>query len=112
MIAPNSICLLRLSAIGDVLHALPVVRTVQYAWPETSITWVIGKAEYSLLGDIAGIEFIVLDKSKGLSAQKNLFASLKGRSFDVLMLMQYSLRAHIASLAIKAKLRLGYDNSI
>ncbi len=111
MITPNSICLLRLSAIGDVLHALPVVRTVQYAWPETTITWIIGKAEYSLLGDIAGIEFIVLDKSKGLSAQKNLFAGLKGRSFDVLMLMQYSFRAHIASLAIRAKIRLGYDNA-
>ena len=64
MSIPNSICILRLSAIGDVLHALPIVGTIQHAWPDTTITWVIGKLEYSLLGDIPGIEFIVFDKSK------------------------------------------------
>jgi len=64
MSIPNSICILRLSAIGDVLHALPIVRTIQHVWPDTTITWVIGKLEYSLLGDIPGIEFIVFDKSK------------------------------------------------
>ncbi len=111
MSAPGSICIMRLSAVGDVLHALPVVRTIQKYWPNTTITWIIGKLEYSLLGDIADIEFIVFDKTKGLNAQKELYNTLKNRNFDVLMLMQYSLRAHIASLAIKAKLRLGYDNA-
>ena len=108
---PNSICIMRLSAVGDVLHALPVVRTIQHTWPDTEITWVIGKLEYSLLGDIPDIEFIVFDKSKGIGALKKLFKNLKNRRFDVLMLLQYSMRAHIASLAIKAKVRLGYDNA-
>lgn len=111
MSIPNYICILRLSAIGDVLHILPVVRTIQQVWPDTAITWVIGKLEYALLGDIPGIEFIVFDKSKGLGAQKELFSSFKHKRFDVLMLMQYSLRAHVVSLAIKAKIRLGYDNA-
>ncbi len=88
-----------------------IVRTIQHAWPDTTITWVIGKLEYSLLGDIPGIEFIVFDKSKGLGAQIELFRNLKHKSFDVLMLMQYSMRSHIASLSIKAKVRLGYDNA-
>ncbi|MEJ2115935.1 MAG: glycosyltransferase family 9 protein [Gammaproteobacteria bacterium] len=108
---PKTICLLRLSAIGDVLHALPVVRTIQDTWPDTAITWIIGKVEYSLVRDVQGIEFIVFDKSKGFSAQKDIFKKLKHRKFDVLMLMQYSLRAHIVSLAVKAGVRLGYDNA-
>ncbi len=108
---PKSICIMRLSAVGDVLHVLPVVRTIQHYWADTSITWIIGKLEYSLLGDIPDIEFIVFDKSKGLSSQRKLFDDLKNRDFDILMLMQYSLRAHIASLAVKAKVRLGFDNA-
>ena len=33
---PESICILRLSALGDVCHVLPVVRTLQDAWPTMS----------------------------------------------------------------------------
>jgi heptosyltransferase I len=33
-VPPTSLCVLRISAIGDVCHALPVVRTLQDAWPE------------------------------------------------------------------------------
>ena len=34
---PQSICILRLSAIGDVTHILPVVTTLQKAYPNVSI---------------------------------------------------------------------------
>ena len=30
---PRSLCLLRLSAIGDTCHVVPIVRTLQHAWP-------------------------------------------------------------------------------
>ena len=62
---PESICIIRLSAIGDCCHTLPVVRTLQAAYPDTPITWVIGKTEYSLMEGADGIEFITFDKSQG-----------------------------------------------
>ena len=48
-LAPRSICLLRLSALGDVTHVLPVVRALRMAWPDVAITWIIGKPEHKLL---------------------------------------------------------------
>ena len=45
MTTPASICLLRTSAIGDVTHVVPLVRTLQAAWPQTRLTWIIGKLE-------------------------------------------------------------------
>src|SRR5690348_4816102 len=107
--APESLCVLRLSAVGDVCHTLPVVRTLQAAWPATRITWIIGKLEASLIGDIPGIEFIIFDKSKGLGAYTALRRELKGRRFNLLLHMQMSLRASVASLAVKAPVRLGFD---
>ncbi|HET7176501.1 MAG TPA: glycosyltransferase family 9 protein [Gammaproteobacteria bacterium] len=107
--APESLCVLRLSAVGDVCHTLPVVRTLQAAWPTTRITWIIGKLEASLVGDIPGIEFIIFDKSKGLGAYTALRRELKGRRFNLLLHMQMSLRASMASLAVKAPVRLGFD---
>lgn len=107
--APESLCVIRLSAVGDVCHTLPVVRTLQAAWPDTRITWIIGKLEASLVGDIPGIEFITFDKSKGLGAHLALRRMLKDRRFGLLLHMQMSLRASVASLAVKAPIRLGFD---
>lgn len=107
--APTSICLLRLSAIGDVTHILPVVRTLQQYWPDTKITWIIGRLEHQLVGGTEGVEFIVFDKSQGWRAYRKLYAQLKNRSFDVLLHMQVSIRASIASLLVRAPIKVGFD---
>jgi len=106
---PKRICLLRLSAVGDITHTLPVVRTLQHYWPETQITWVIGKIEASLINDIPDIEFIIFDKARGWRAYLEVKRQLKGRRFDALLHMQMSLRASMLSLLIPAPIKLGFD---
>lgn len=109
--APQSICVLRLSAIGDVCHAVAVVQAIQRHNPEAHITWVVGKVEYQLLNGMPGIEFVVFDKKQGLSAFWLLRQALKGKQFDCLLHMQVSLRASLASLAIPATRRIGVHKS-
>jgi len=106
---PKSICILRLSAIGDICHVLPVIRTLQEKWPTTKLTWIIGKTEYSLVSDIEGIEFIIFDKKQKLASFSKVRKQLAGHKFDLLLHMQMSLRASMLSLLIKAKYRLGFD---
>ncbi len=106
---PERICLLRLSAIGDVSHILPTLRILQNAWPQTRITWVIGRTELALVQDIEGVEFIPFDKKRGYKALLDLRTTLQNRHFDLLLNMQVSPRAALASLCIKAPLRFGYD---
>lgn len=105
----QSICILRLSAIGDVTHVLPVIATLQYSNPSVKITWVIGKFEYKLLKGLKGVEFILFDKKTGRKGYKELKEKMANRSFDVLMHMQYSFRANRAAWLIKAKTRIGFD---
>jgi heptosyltransferase I len=105
----KSLCLLRLSAIGDVCHAVAMVQSVQRQYPKVKITWVIGKVELSLLKDLPGIEWIVFDKKAGLQGYLDLRTRLKGRHFDVLFHMQVALRASLASQCIKATHKLGFD---
>ena len=107
--APRSICLLRLSALGDATHALVLVRQLQRAWPDLAITWIIGKGEAKLLEGLDGVEFIVFDKSAGFAGYRDLRAKLAGRRFDVLLNLQLALRAGLASTAVKADRRIGYD---
>ncbi|MFO8025509.1 glycosyltransferase family 9 protein [Thiohalophilus sp.] len=108
---PESLCILRLSAIGDICHTLPVVRTIQQAWPQTRLTWIIGKTEYALLQGIPDIEFIVFDKARGLAAYRDVHRQLKGRRFDALLHMQIALRASLLSRLVNAPIRLGFDRA-
>lgn len=110
MIAPpSSLCILRLSALGDVSHVVPLVRTVQRHWPRTAITWIVGSFESRLVGDIPGVEFIPFDKRGGWREVLALRRRLSGRRFDALLLMQLALRANIVSTAVSADRRIGYD---
>ncbi|MBS0213828.1 MAG: glycosyltransferase family 9 protein [Proteobacteria bacterium] len=106
---PRSICLLRLSALGDVTHVLPVVHALRAAWPEVALTWIIGKPEHRLLAALPGVEFIVVDKASGWRGLRHVRAALSGRRFDALLLMQLALRANVLSSVVKADLRVGYD---
>lgn len=105
----KKICLMRLSAIGDVCHAAAMVHRIQTHWPDAELTWVIGKIEYQLLRLMPGIRFVVFDKSQGKAAVEKLKQDLKGEVFDALLMMQVALRANMASRVIKAKQRIGFD---
>lgn len=102
-------CILRLSAIGDTCHVVPVVHTLQRVWPDTRLTWIIGRTEARLMSLLPGVEFITIDKSAGLAALPALRRALQGRCFDVLLHMQLSIRASLASLAVRARRRIGFD---
>jgi heptosyltransferase I len=48
------ICILRLSALGDATHVVPVVHAIRDHRPDARITWIIGKWEHRLLQDLPG----------------------------------------------------------
>ena len=107
----TSICILRLSAIGDVTHVVPVVLSLQEQLPGVKITWVIGKIEAKLIGDLPGVEFIVFDKKAGRQGYIDLRKQMKGRHFDALLHMQVAFRANLAAACIPAKVKVGYDKA-
>ena len=98
-----------MSAIGDVCHTLPVVRRLQDNWPDCQITWVIGKLEATLVGDVPGIEFIVIDKRDMPGSLRSLSERMQSRHYDALLHMQAALRASRFARRIPADIRLGYD---
>jgi len=109
--APESLCILRLSAIGDTCHVVPVLRTLQQAWPQTRFTWLIGVAEARLMGCIEGVEFIIVDKRPNCGGARQLARSLAARRFDVLLHMQVALRASLLARRVRADRKVGFDRA-
>lgn len=106
--APASLCVVRLSAIGDCVNTVAVVQAIQRQWPETRITWIMGKLEASLLGHLPGVEVIPFDKGLGWQGYRQVWRQLAGRRFDALLHLQAALRASLLTLGIRANHRLGF----
>jgi heptosyltransferase I len=111
MLTPKSIVIVRLSALGDVLMCIPLVRTLQAAFPGVKLTWVISRPAFDLVEGMDGVEFIVIDKPKNLFDYYRFYQQMRHRKFDVLLAMQASFRANLLYPLIRAKRKIGYDQS-
>lgn len=105
----RNICLIRLSAIGDTCHAVPLVRTLQHAWPGVRITWIIGRMEAKLMSLIPEIEFLALDKRRFMPELLRLRRELAERRFDAALALHVSFRANLVCALTPAKIKLGFD---
>lgn len=103
------ICILRLSAIGDCINAVAAVRLIQHYYPEADITWIIGRASANLLSPLLPeVTFIPYEKG-GIPGVLSLRKKLRGQKFDILLMMQYAFSASMASLAVTAEKKIGFD---
>jgi heptosyltransferase I len=108
-VAVKTLCILRLSALGDATHVVPLIRTLQKNLPDCRITWILGKGEAKLMHGLEDVELIAFDKNAGMAGVRELSRTLRGRRFDVLLQMQLALRANLISAVIRADRRIGYD---
>ena len=90
---------------------VPLVRTLQAAWPDVRLAWVIGKGEHRLLDGLPGVDFIEYDKRSGMAGMRGVRRALGGERFDALLQMQVAARANLLSAFIPARRRIGYDRS-
>ena len=103
------VCIVRLSALGDVCLAVPLVRAIQDQHPNAHITWIIGKPAHALLEELSGVRFVVLDKQSHWRGYLKVRNQLRQLEFDVLLGLQASFRAHLLYPFIHAKRKIGYD---
>ncbi len=106
---PLSLCILRLSAIGDVCHTLAVVQAIQRQYPDAEIIWIIGKTEAMLMQDLPNVKLVPFDKKSGWKGIFTIWKQLAHKRFDFLLNMQTAFRASILSLGIKADKKIGFN---
>lgn len=106
---PKSICVVRLSAIGDAIHTLPLVNGLRRGFPFTRLTWVVQPVPHQLVKHQSAVdEFIVFDPRGGLKAWRDLHRTLGERQFDLVLVPQISAKAWIVGRLIRSS-RMGFD---
>lgn len=106
---PKEIALLRLSAMGDLVMMLPLIRALQEQLPDARITWITGETFFPLIEEIPGVEFIVVKKPRSLADFIDFGKKMAKRRFDVLLATQASFRANFLYPFIRAPRKIGFD---
>lgn len=117
-LAPRRVCLIKPSALGDVIHALPVLSSLRDRWPSARFSWVINRGLVGLIeGHPALDEVIPFDRSRagigprGLAVSSRFFLGLRQRRFDLAIDLQGLLRSGLMTFATGAPIRVGRADS-
>lgn len=107
---PESICIVRLSALGDLLLALPAIQTLCDNLPETRITWLVERRFEPVVLHLAQrIELYPVDGPRTLAEYRRIRRDFAGRRFSVLLAMQAKLRSNLIYPLIQAERKIGFD---
>jgi heptosyltransferase-1 len=106
---PASILVVRLGAIGDVVHGLPLLCRLRRAFPAARIGWVTDPHAAPVLeGHPALDELILLEKRRPLAWVEAL-RRIRARPFEVALDIQGLIASGLVTALSRAPRRLGWD---
>lgn len=118
---PRRILLIKPSAIGDVVHALPVLNLLRRKWPEAHIAWVLTPACANLLENHPLLnEVILFERGKfgrgwrepaAAAGLVHFMKSLRGGEFDLVVDLQGLFRSGWMARQTRAAVRIGFANA-
>lgn len=104
---PRRICVIRTSALGDVVHALAMVNGLRYGFPEAHITWILHPVPHDVVRHQPAVDrFIVFPRRGGW---RSLRRKLAGECFDLCVVPQVSFKASLVAALVRAPVKLGFD---
>ena len=116
---------IRLSALGDVVHALPAAAAIKKALPDTKLSWIAEPPQMELLRDNPLVdEIIEMPKSAWVLGLKNprdflstqveifkFFSKLRAKKFDVAIDLQGLMKSALIGYISGAPIRIGYGGT-
>lgn len=113
----QNILIIKPSALGDIVHALPVVKALRTRYPNTRISWLVRSEFAPLLECVDGLDEILLFDRKRLGhwhyrpaafkALCELRQTLKNRQFDVVLDLQGLFRTGLFAWMTRCPRRIG-----
>ena len=107
---PRRVAVVMLTAVGDMVHTLPVVRSLRAAWPQARITWVAQPGPLGLVEPLgAADEHLVFDRRAGMGAFRDVRRQAGAQPFDLVLVLQSYFKAGVAAASLPARRRIGFD---
>lgn len=110
-----NILIVKLSAIGDVIHALPVSYALRQKYPKAHITWVVEPTAYEIVQHNPCVDEVIVFHKKAFKTVKGfkqnfkpLYRQLHQRKYDISIDLQGLFKSMAVVLTANAKKKIGY----
>lgn len=113
---PRRVCIVKPSALGDVVQSLPILAALRDRWPDAHIAWVIHRGLAGLLAGHPDLnEVIPFDRAargiRQIHASWSLARRLHRADFDLTLDLQGLLRSGLMTAATRSGRRLGFASA-
>ncbi|MBI4891452.1 MAG: glycosyltransferase family 9 protein [Acidobacteria bacterium] len=109
---PQRILVVRLSALGDILHTLPAVAALKRTWPGCRVAWAVKPRFAELLeGGGAADEIIPIDRAT-YAGVRDAIRSLRAEPFDLALDFQGLIQSALVAIAARASRVIGFHASL
>ena len=99
-----------MSAVGDVVHVMPIIHALKAHAPASHITWIVQPGPGSLVrGHPLVDDIIEFDRSRGWRAYAEVRRALASREFDLVLALQVYFKAGIVTAFTHSPVKLGFD---
>lgn len=118
-----NILLVKLSAIGDVIHTLPALAALRRCYPDADITWVVEEAAADLLSGHPDLDRVLVSRRKAwmkdlrrgritapLREMRAFLRELRSRPYDLVIDFHGLFKSAVIVLLSGGKRKLGYDS--
>jgi heptosyltransferase I len=112
------ILLIKLSAVGDVVHTIPLLNKLRQRYPAARIDWLVTPAIAELLAHNSAITNVIEFQRQEWSAPwrlapfvnaARLIATLRSVEYDLVLDLQGQLRSGVFAFTSGASVRIGFD---
>ena len=97
MTAPPRILVVRLGAMGDIIHTMPAVASLKQSFPESHLTWLVEPQWAPLLGGNPHIDRLLFLRRKSLTDIYQSWRSLRAGDYDLAVDFQGLLKSALAA---------------
>lgn len=112
LLEARRICIIKPSALGDVVQTLPLLPMLKERFPRAEISWVINSQFASLLEGHPALDHVIpFDRQGGWSAWPPLLKDLRRRNFDLVFDLQGLFRTAMMTWATGAPVRIGLETA-
>lgn len=101
----NRILIVRMSALGDIVHALPVLVALRQAYPSVEVDWLADRRYVGVLDLVEGISHRVIGRPGLLRAMREL----RARAYDVAIDLQGLLKSAVMARLSGARRVIGFE---
>jgi heptosyltransferase-1 len=113
-----NVAIVKLSSIGDVVHALPVATALKRQAPGTRVTWIAEAREAALLAGHPDIDRVIVADTRGWRRERagraairealGVARALRDGAFDVTLDLQGLLKSGMLTALTRAPRRIGF----